>query len=83
MERQFAGRIFLQQIEHRLALGEHVRTIALGRYGIVTNIGQQFRLGDGTARVLRHDLDLLAGSDLLQLDEFRQQPSNRYGVAHR
>ena len=79
MERQFAGRMFLQQIEHRFALCQNFRAIALGGRGIVADIGQQFRLGHRTAGVLRHDLDLLAGRDLLQFDEIGQQPSDRYG----
>ena len=33
--------------------------------------------------MLRHDLDLLAGRDLLQFDEFGQQPPDRNGIADR
>jgi len=33
--------------------------------------------------VFRHHLDLLAGGDLLQLDEVAQQPPDRYRVADR
>ena len=33
--------------------------------------------------MLRHDLDLLAGRDLLQLDELGQQPPDRHGIADR
>ena len=83
VERQFAGRMFLQQIEHRFALAENVGAIALGGGGIVADIGQQFRLGHRAAGVLRHDLDLLAGRDLLQFDELGQQPPDRNGIADR
>ena len=33
--------------------------------------------------MFRHDLDLLAGRDLLQLDELGQQPADRDGIADR
>src|SRR5207302_9320074 len=45
--------------------------------------GEQLRLGNRTARVFRHDLDLLARRDLLQFDELGQQPPDRHGIAHR
>ena len=83
MKRQLAGRILFQQVEHRFALAENLRAVALARGGIVADIGQQLRLGHRAAGVLRHDLDLLAGGDLLQLDELGQQPADRNHVADR
>ena len=83
MERQFAGRIFLQQVEHRFASGQNLGAVKLGRGPIVADIGQQFRLGHRTARMLRHDLDLLAGRDLLQFDELGEQPADRDDITDR
>ena len=75
--------MFLQQVEHRFALAEDVCAIMFGCSGIVTDISEQFRLGHRAARVFRHDLDLLAGRDLLQFDEIGQQPADRHRVADR
>ena len=75
--------MFLQQVEHRFALVQDLRAIAFGGGGIVAEPGLQFRLCHRAARVLRHDLDLLAGRDLLQFDEFGEQAPDRYGVADR
>ena len=72
MKRQFAGRMLLEQIKHRSALAENVGAVAFGGGRIFADIGQQFWLGHGAARVLRHDLDLLAGRDLLQFDKVGQ-----------
>ena len=83
MERQFAGRILFQQIEHRFAFCQHVRAILFRGRVAVADIGEQLWLGDGTARVFRHDLDLLAGRDLLQLDELGQQSPDRHGIVDR
>ncbi len=83
MERQLAGRIFLQQVEHRFALCQDFGAVALGGGRVVADIGQQLRLGHGAARLLRHDLDLLARCDLLQLDEFGEQAADRDGLADR
>ena len=75
--------MLFQQVEHRFALCQDFGAVTFGRGGIVAEIGQQFRLGHRAARVLRHDLDLLAGRDLLQLDEFGQQPPDRDRLADR
>ena len=68
MERQFASRMLVEQIEHRPALGENLRTICL----VVSDQSQQLWLGHRAARMLRHDLNLLAGRDLLQFDKFAE-----------
>ena len=81
MEGQFAGRMFLQEIEHRFALAENLRAIALARGGIVARIGQKFRLCYRAARMFRHDLDLPAGRHLLQFDEIGQQSPDGYRLA--
>ncbi len=72
MERQFARRMLLQQIEHRFALAENIRAIMFGGDGIIAEIGEEFRFGHGAPRVLRHDLDLFARRDLLQFDKVSQ-----------
>src|SRR5436309_1321547 len=69
MKRQFAGRMLLEQIKHRSALAENVGAVAFGGGRIFTDIGQQSWLGHGAARVLRHDLDLLASRDRLDFIE--------------
>lgn len=83
MERQFAGRIFKQQIEHRFAPGQDLAAITLEWLALLADEGQQLRLGDGTAGMLGHDLDLLACRDLLQLDELAEQAADRHGVPDR
>ena len=83
VERQFAGRMFFQQVKHRFALAENFRTIKLGGGGIVAEIGHEFRFGYRTTGVLRHDLDLFAGRDLLQLHKLTQQPPHRNRIADR
>ena len=69
VERQFAGRIFLQHVEHRFAPRQNLGAITLGGLGLLADEGQQLRLGHRAAGVLRHDLDLLPCRHLLQLDE--------------
>ena len=83
MERQFAGRKFLQQVEHRFASGQDLGAVKRGRGAIVADIGKQFRLGHRTACMLRHDLDLLAGRDLLQFDELGQEAADRDDITDR
>ena len=83
VERKFAGRELFEQIEHRLPLRQHVVAIELGGSLVVPDISEQFRLGHRAARVLGHDLDLLARGNLLQLDEFGEQASDRDGFADR
>ena len=83
MQRQFAGGMFFQQIEHRFALAENIAAIALARRSVLAYESQKFRLCHWTARMLRQDLDLLPGCDLLQFDKIRQQPSDRHGFTDR
>ena len=83
MERQLAGRMLFQQVEHRFAFCQHLGAVAFGGCGVIADKGQQFRLGHRAARLLRHDLDLLAGRDLLQLDELGEQPPDRDRLADR
>ena len=50
------------------------------------SISIQRLLGSGPPEsmpTLGHDLDLLAGCDLLQLDEFAEQAADRHGIADR
>ena len=75
--------MLFQQIEHRFAFGQNLRAVALGRSRIVADIGHKLGLGHRAARMLRHDLDLLAGRDLLQLDKLGQQPPDRHRIADR
>jgi len=44
MERQLAGRMLLQQVEHRFAFCQHLVAVALGRGIVVADIGEQFGL---------------------------------------
>ena len=75
--------MLVEQIKHRFAALENLCPIAFGRGVVFAGKAKQFRLGHRTARVFRHDLDLLAGRDLLQLDEFGQQPADRDRIARR
>ena len=83
MQRQLAGWIFLEQVEHRLALAEDVGAVVLARRSVFADESQKLWLRHRTARVFRQYLDLLAGCDLLQFDKIRQQPSDRHGITDR
>ena len=77
-ERQLAGRMLFQQVEHGLALGQNLGAEAL-------LVEQRLELGprEGAARVLRHGLDLLARRRMLQFDEVRQQAMDGDRLADR
>ena len=75
--------MFLQEVEHRFAFCKDVRAITFRCGGIVSDIGQQLRLRHRAARMFRHDLDLLAGRDLLQFDKVGQQSPDRHRLAGR
>ncbi len=75
--------MLLQQVIDRFALRQDLAAVALAGIGVVADQGEQLRLGDRTSRVVRHDLDLLAGRGLLQLDEIGEQAADRHRLAGR